>query len=43
MSEYKDVKNNIYTVTQRVLKDDERKIYTHEEILTELWKIFSAN
>ena len=43
MSEYKDVKNNIYTVTQRVLKDDERKIYTQEEILTELWKIFSAN
>jgi hypothetical protein len=42
MSEYKDVKNNIYTVTQRVLKDDERKIYTQEEILTELWRIFSG-
>ena len=42
MSEYKDCKNNTYSVTQRVLSEEERKIYTEEEILTELWKIFSA-
>ena len=42
MSEYKDIKNNIYTVTQRVLNGNERKIYTEEELLAELWKIFSA-
>ena len=42
MSEYKDIKNNTYTITQRVLSGEERKIYTEEEILTELWKIFSG-
>ena len=42
MSEYKDIKNNIYRVTQRILSGEERKVYTPEEILTELWKIFSA-
>jgi hypothetical protein len=42
MSEYKDIKNNTYTVIQRVLSRDERKIYTEEEILTELWRIFSG-
>ena len=42
MSEYKDLKNNTYIVTQRVLSGDERKIYTEEELLLELWKIFSA-
>lgn len=42
MSEYKDCKNNTYIVTQRVLSGEEKKIYTEEEILTELWKIFSG-
>ena len=42
MSEYKDLKNNTYRVTQSVLSEEERKIYTEEEILMELWKIFSA-
>ena len=42
MSEYKDLKNNTYRVTQRVSSSEETKIYTEEEILTELWKIFSA-
>ena len=42
MSEYKDLKNNTYMVTQRVPGAEERKIYTEEEILAELWKIFSA-
>ena len=42
MSEYKDIKNNTYTVIQRVLSGDERKIYTEEEILTQLWRIFSG-
>jgi hypothetical protein len=42
MSEYKDLKNNAYRVTQRVSSSEEKKIYTEEEILTELWKIFSA-
>ena len=42
MSEYKDLKNNTYSVTQRVLSGEERKIYTEEEILTELFKIFSS-
>ena len=42
MSEYKDIKNNTYTIIQRVLSGDERKIYTEDEILTELWRIFSG-
>ena len=42
MSEYKDLKNNTYSITQRILSGEERKIYTEEEILMELFKIFSA-
>ena len=34
MSEYKDLKNNTYTVTQRVLKtENEREDFTEEEIV----------
>ena len=36
MSEYKDLKNNTYSVTQRVLSGEERKIYTEEEIIQAL-------
>ncbi len=42
MSEYKDLKNNTYTIIQIILSEEERKTYTKEEILTELFKIFSA-
>lgn len=42
MSEYKDLKNKTYLVTQRILSMEERKIYTEEEILTELFKIFTS-
>jgi len=42
MIEYKDLKNKTYLVTQRVLSEEERKIYTEEEILTALFKIFSS-
>ena len=42
MSEYKDIKNNTHRVTQRILSGEERKVYTQEEILTELFKIFTA-
>ena len=42
MSEYKDLKNNTYTIIQSILSVEERKIYTEEEILTELFKIFSS-
>jgi hypothetical protein len=41
MTEYKDLKNNTYHVTQSILSVEERKIYTEEEILMELFKIFS--
>lgn len=41
MTEYKDLKNNTYRVTQSI-RVEERKIYTEEEILTELFKIFSS-
>ena len=42
MSEYNDIKNNTHAVIQRVLGEDERKVYTEEEILEELFKIFSG-
>ena len=42
MSEYKDLKNNTYTIIQSIVSEEERKIYTEEEILTELFKIFSS-
>ena len=41
MSEYTDIKNMTYRVTQRVLGDGEGKIYAEEEILEALFKIFS--
>ena len=42
MSEYKDLKNNTYTIIQSIVSEEERKTYTKEEILTELFKIFSS-
>lgn len=41
MSEYKDIKNNIHAVIQRVLKtENEREDFTEEEIVEALFKIF---
>ena len=39
MSEYKDMKNHTYAVTQRVLKDENKKS-SEEEITEALYKIF---
>jgi hypothetical protein len=41
MSEYTDLKNNSYTVTQRVLKTENgQEDFTEEEIVEALFKIF---
>ena len=42
MSEYKDIKNNTHRVTQRMAGEGEGKIYTEEEIVEALFKIFSG-
>ena len=43
MSEYRDLKNNVYKVTERVLGEDDKKPYTEEEIVEQLMKIFAKN
>ena len=42
MSEYKDIKNNTHRVTQRTTAEGEGKIYTEEEIVEALFKIFAG-
>ena len=42
MSEYKDLKNHTYAVTQRVLKDENMKS-SEEEITEALYKILLAD
>ena len=43
MTEYKDIKNNTYKILQRKASESGAKIYTEEEILEELYKIFADN
>ena len=42
MTEYKDIKNNTYKLLQRINEADKEKVYTKEEILEALYKIFTA-
>lgn len=41
MSEYTDAKNNTYTITNTVLLTAEEKEQTENEIVEELYKIFT--
>ena len=43
MTEYKDIKNNTFKILQRTASEGGAKIYTEEEILEALYKIFADN
>ena len=43
MTEYKEIKHNTFKILQRKASEGGAKIYTEEEILEALYKIFANN